>query len=217
MKDKNCQSFESSPFHLRFKSFLWQLGVKIIFSQETCCTLREPTYNNTSLVDFNCRWKHLVITLLSNLSTLSNTRKGVGVGRGYFYYNSIWCQDSKFFAVFFLLDVRIASETEVKTLETEMRLINNENTRNVSLHPSVHQSLFQGELPQTFLVDAQPRKVSENIPCSEILKRINVEDQSFMHCCPRHGLWNELWCLGKHAGGCFYNNSNSGKNKVTPW
>ena len=60
------------------------------------------------------------------------------------------------------------------------------------LHPSVHQSLCHKELPQTFLVDAQPRKVSENIPCSEILKRINVEDQSFMHCCPQHGLWNEL-------------------------
>ena len=78
----------------------------------------------------------------------------------------------------------------------------------------LHQSLFQQFVRQTFLVDAQPRKVSENIPCSEILKRINVEDQSFMHCCPRHGLWNELWCLGKHAGGCFYNNSNSGKNSI---
>ena len=75
--------FREFPISFKVQSFLWQLGVKIIFSQETCCTLREPTYNNTSLVDFNRRWKHLVITILNNLSTLSNTRK-VGVGRGYF-------------------------------------------------------------------------------------------------------------------------------------
>ena len=151
MKDKNCQSFESSPFHLRFKSFLWQLGVKIIFSQETCCTLGEPTYNNTSLVDFNRRWKHLVITLLSNLSTLSSTRKGVEVGRGYFIIIRFGVRIQNSLQSSILLDVRIASETEVKTLQTEMRLINNENTRNVS---------FASFRPPIFV----PPRASTNIP-----------------------------------------------------
>ena len=191
--------------------------MKIIFSQETCCTLREPTYNNTSLVDFNCRWKHLVITILNNLSTLSNTRKGVGVGRGYFVIIRFGVRMQNFLQSSFFWMCGSHLKLRWKHLKPRWGWLTMKTLEMFPLHPSVHQSLCHQELPQTFLVDAQPRKVSENIPCSEILKRINVEDQSFMHCCPQHGLWNELWCLGKHAGGCFYNNSNSGKNNVTLW
>ena len=93
------------------------------------------------------------------------------------------------------------------------------------LHPSISTNLCSNNLfdkHSLLMRCAQPRswartwKVFLLPKCFEIFKWINAKDQTFMHCFARHGLWNELWCLGKHAGGCFYNNSNIDKNRVTP-
>ena len=82
-------------------------------------------------------------------------------------------------------------------------------TINTLCYSSIHQSLFHQFLPQTFCVDWKV------FFCQRKFK-FYAKDQSFMHCFGRRGLWNELWCLGKHGGPVFTTIQTSAKTKSLP-
>ena len=83
------------------------------------------------------------------------------------------------------------------------------STINTLCYSSIHQSLFHQFLPQTFCVDWKV------FFCQRKFK-FYAKDQSFMHCFGRRGLWNELWCLGKHGGPVFTTIQTSAKTKSLP-
>ena len=83
------------------------------------------------------------------------------------------------------------------------------STINTLCYSSIHQSLFHQFLPQTFCVDWKV------FFCQRKFK-FYAKDQSFMHCFGRRGLWNELWCLGKHGEPVFTTIQTSAKTKSLP-
>ena len=82
-------------------------------------------------------------------------------------------------------------------------------TINTLCYSSIHQSLFHQFLPQTFCIDWKV------FFCQRKFK-FYAKDQSFMHCFGRRGLWNELWCLGKHGEPVFTTIQTSAKTKSLP-